>query len=296
MTCKHSPIALICLILAAHSACGIMDDDQPPPPGTTTSEIPETCQEELDAIPGQCLPGMNIYATVHDGDSNIVLIDDPAATVGVGPGAWLVQAATESDFIASYSTQGGECSAGCGWCNPGESLCHQGLDDNGAVVGCWMCLPFGTPDMGSQCAEFAAACMDNSDDGLDETGAGYGSYDCSQWDLTDAVSKDPNNIFVDRWIVEELTDHAGAPLVDCDQTRFRQQEEGYFVLSHTTPGSLFSRMGLQPNDVILTIDSEPMNGADVILSAMMGLVDSQDGFAFTFQRGQNTIATNVRFR
>jgi hypothetical protein len=44
------------------------------------------CRAQLDLAAAQCLPGMNVFATYDEGSSTVILVDDPAASVGVGPG------------------------------------------------------------------------------------------------------------------------------------------------------------------------------------------------------------------
>ena len=153
--------SLTSVVLACSSG-----DDMPSGMGESspTADDSAECATQLEEARAKCLPGMNVQATVEEGDSSIVLIDEPGATVRVGPNAWLVKAGGEGSYVASRHFDGTTCAVACGWCQPGQSLCHQGFDDMDYPIGCMMCLPYDTPDIEDQCATFIAACNGVDDD------------------------------------------------------------------------------------------------------------------------------------
>lgn len=113
--------SLITALLASGIlACSLVDDE--PPVADTGDDPNESCIAQLEAAQVQCLPGMHTEFMVEGGGGSVILIDDPGASVGVGPDAWLVQVGAEADYIASYQLDGVSCTAYCGWCQRGESL------------------------------------------------------------------------------------------------------------------------------------------------------------------------------
>ena len=323
---KQFSASILCigaaLIGAGVGACNLVDDE-PPTVEDTEGTGDSECQAQLELAAAECLPGMQLFATYDEGSSNVLLVDDPEVSVGVGPGAWLIQVSGSADYIGSYQHEGESCTVGCGWCQPGESLCHSGLDENGVPQGCMLCIPFGIPDLGAQCAQFMEACQGEgldetgSDGGLDETGSDGGldetgsdddmnesegllEYDCAQWDPSGAVTLDAKgNAVVDATIVEEIAVHYGDPLADCDGTSFRQRSDGYFSIGSMAPNGLLAQMGLRPGDTILAIDGEPMNDIDTIAATAVDLFLGSrvtSGFTVAIHRGREIIAKAVRVR
>lgn len=304
------------LLASCALACSLVDDDQPPVADTgDTGPDEDVCLAQLETAADECLPGMIFHSMLEGGGGSMILIDDPGASVGVGPDAWLIQVGTEADYVASYQFEGATCSAGCGWCNPGESICHQGFDETGTPMGCLMCVPYGTPDMGTQCAAFMAACTGQDetgadDDGADETGAESDSgameiadpdaFDCRGWDLDDAVVLDDRgDVIIDAAIVELAAAHFGEPLAKCDGTRFRSRSDGYFEVSALSGNGLLARIGLQQGDVVLAVDGEPMRGADRVISKAMDLfmgAHPASQLTLVVRRGATTIDKLVRIR
>lgn len=311
------------LIGSGLTACNLVDDEPSSPLDDGGSGGVSECQEQLEAVAAECLPGMQVFATYDEGSSNVLLVDDPAVSVGVGPNAWLIQVSGSADYIGSYQQEGGSCDIGCSWCQAGESLCHSGLDENGIPQGCTLCIPWGIPDLGAQCAQFMAACQGDgldetgSDGGLDETGSDGGldetgsdgnmdapgalpEYDCAQWDPSGAVTLDTNgNAIVDAAIVEEIVVHHGDPLADCDDTSFRRGSDGYFIIGSMAPNGLLAQMGLRPGDTILAIDGEPMNELDTMAATAIDLFLGSrvtSGFFLAIRRGPEIIAKRVRVR
>lgn len=281
------------LLASGILACSLVDDDEPPVADTGDSDPGNgDCSTVKETAAAHCLPGMNFEAMVEGGGGSIILVDDPSASVGIGPNAWLVQVGAASDYVANYEFEGTTCSVGCGWCQPGESMCHQGFDEQGIPVGCMMCIAYGTPNMGAECAAFMAACdgLDETgaDDpgadetGADETGADSDSegmeladpeaFDCRDWDLREAVVVDDRGtVIVDAAIVEMAAAHLGEPLAQCDATRFRRRSDGYYEVSAMAAGGLLARIGLERGDTILAVDGEPMHEADRIVAKAMDL-------------------------
>lgn len=312
-------IRLLTTALLASSilACSLVDDDEPPVADTGDSGPDvDACHAQLEAAEAECLNGMTFHSTVQAGGGSIILVDDPGASVGVGPDAWLIQVGAQADYVAAYQAGDATCSAGCGWCNPGESMCHQGFNEDGIPVGCFMCVPYGTPDMGTQCAAFMAACagLDETgaeeEEGADETGAESDSggmeladpeaFDCRDWDLEGAVVLDERgDVSVEAAIVELAAAHFGEPLAKCDGTRFRRRSDGYFEVSALASSGLLARIGFARGDVILAVDGEPMRGADRIVSkamdAFMGARPASE-LTLVVLRGAATIDMLVRIR
>ena len=216
----------------------------------------------------------------------MTLIDDPVASVGVGPGGWLVQVGTSADWIGDYEGSEGSCQWGCAWCDQGQSLCHGGFAEDGTPT-CFLCLPTdNSPEWivaaGQACATFVAnnpscdggtppggAGGTSGGGGADESGGADGSsgsagaeYDCNLWDIAGAASATRTTITLDEATLEEAVQHFGAPLTDCDDTRFSQDSSGYFVLSRTSSAGLLSQMGLQVGDRIETVNGDPILSAD----------------------------------
>lgn len=302
------------LLASGILACSLVDDEPPVADAGDTGPDSDVCLAQLETAEAQCLDGMIFYSTFGEGGGSIILIDDPGATVGVGPDAWLVQVGVEADYVASYQVDGATCSAGCGWCNPGESVCHQGFAENGFPIGCLMCVPYGTPDMGAQCAAFIAVCAGvdetGADDGADETGAESDSgemdladpdaFDCRDWDLDGAVVLDERgDVIVDASIIEMAAAHFGEPLAKCDGTKFRRRADGYFEISAMAASGLLARIGLARGDVIFTVDGEPMRGADRVVSkamdSFMGARPTSELMLVVLRRGE-TIDKLVRIR
>jgi hypothetical protein len=311
--------SLITVLLAsAILACSLVDDE--PPVADTGDSGPDVdvCFAQLEVAQAECRDGMSFHSTFQAGGGSIILIDDPGASVGVGPDAWLIEVRTQADYIAAYQVGDATCSAGCGWCNPGESMCHQGFNESGVPVGCFMCVPYGTPDLGTQCAAFMAGCSgldetgadEEEEEGVDETGAESDSggmeladedaFDCRDWVLEDAVVLDERgDVIVDASIVELAAAHFGEPLAKCDGTRFRRRSDGYFEVSALAPRGLLARIGLARGDVIVAVDGESMRGADRIVSkamdAFMGARPASE-LTLVVLRGAATIDMLVRIR
>jgi hypothetical protein len=193
------------------------NDDEPLDPtiggtGGDTDGGPNSQAECLDhatAIGVECDMGQSFWFDWNGPDYNMTLIDDPAASVGVGPNAWLLQARTSADWIGDYEGSAGDCQFGCAFCPPGQSLCHGGFDENGFPT-CYLCLPVedtpaGITAAGNACSTFVTgnqACLGGlppgegggdggttsggGDSGVDSTGAGA-EYDCNLWDVSSAV-------------------------------------------------------------------------------------------------------------
>lgn len=166
MSINHSPstfvgIALTVLVSLA-TACTFDDaddSDTPWEPSQTddgTAE-PDECLASVEQVQSTCEPPQQLFF-MFDAGTSMVLVDDPLASMQVGPGAWLVEVPTASHYVGSQHYDDGHCSAGCGYCQPGQSLCHSGAFA-ADVSGCMLCLPWGTPDADDQCAELLDVCV-----------------------------------------------------------------------------------------------------------------------------------------
>jgi hypothetical protein len=314
--------AATALVMGAN-ACNLVDD-QPTDPidhtGTDGGAGEAACLEAAVEVQSQCVSPLQFVAVWDEGNSTMILADDPAAAVGVGPNGWLVKIVSSADYVGTYQFDGGNCTIGCGWCQPGQSLCYTGLDENG-VPDCMLCIEGWVPDPGAQCALHVAACPDGLDDtgggeGLDETGAdgdldetGAGllddgeepaHYDCSHWDPVGAVTRDPRGSrIVDAAIVEEIAAHYGDPLADCDGTSFKQQPDGYFAVATIATNGLLAQLGLLPGDAILAIDGVPMNDIDILASTAVELFMGSrvtSGFTLAVGRGRERFAWSIQVR
>lgn len=314
----------VALFAAGVTACNLVDDepDEPIESGTDGSAGAAECLAMVEQVQSQCMPPQQLISIWDEGNSSMILVDDPAASIGIGPSGWLVQVNSAADYIGSYQFEGDDCTVGCGWCQPGQSLCHSGVGEDG-FPGCMLCLEAGTPDPGAQCALILEACNGAGDGGLDETGDDGGldetgsgvdeigdddagetegmlGYDCAQWDPTGAVILDVRgNAVVDATIIEEIAVHYGDPLADCDDTSFHVRSDGSFAISSMSPDGLLAQMGLQPGDAILAIDSVAMRDIDTIAATAFDLFLGSrvtSGFSLTIGRGREHIVTMVHVR
>jgi hypothetical protein len=163
-------------------ACNLVDDDKPKgvsdtasTAGDTDGEQPPSCLETAAQIQGECEYPLQFWVSFAGGDRSMVLIDDPGASVGIGPGAWLVQIASAADYVGIHHYSGDSCEIGCGWCAVGQHVCHGGLSVEGQPK-CWACVPFDAPNAEDWCLAAISMCSD-PDEGADETGTGSAEDD-----------------------------------------------------------------------------------------------------------------------
>jgi C-terminal processing protease CtpA/Prc len=105
------------------------------------------------------------------------------------------------------------------------------------------------------------------------------------WNISGSASVSGKTIEVDAATLEEAVQHFGTPLTDCDDTRFSQDEDGYFVLSRTSTTGLLAQMGLKVGDRIETINGEQILSADDAAYQVMKLFYSGGGPAANFKMG-----------
>jgi hypothetical protein len=294
-------IRVAVVAVAACSGCKLLDDDEPPPIDTAgggTGDKERSCLESVDAV---CQPGMDVWLNYSEGASKAILIDDPHATVGVGPGAWLVRVDSESDFVGAYYNDGESCEFACSYCGEGQHACHGGFDEHG-LPRCWTCFNYDDPLAGDQCVAFVAACNHGRGDdgeGLDETGAGttdaIAEYDCATWRPEAGVRRDGSTIVVDAALIEEALLYQGEPLASCDDTRLRRRSQGDFEVSKLASHGLLAAMGLSRGDVFVAIDGEPLNNLDAVMQAA-GRLTSAASFTVTVDRGGKRFDLNVYVR
>ncbi len=315
----------IALLVPWAVACNLVDDEPANPVDIGSGDGGQAaCLEHAAEIQAECMLPLQFVSIYDQGGSTMIVADDPSVTVGVGPNAWLVQVSAEADYIGTYQFDGETCTVGCGLCQPGESLCHTGFDDEG-LPECGLCIPWDTPNPGVECATFAAspACAGGADDGTDSgegeqtdedsggadgTGSDDGfiddevplEYDCAQWDPTGAVALDiRGNATVDAALVEEVAMHYGDPLADCDGIKFTQLSNGYFALSEMASTGLLAQMGLVPGDTIVAINGEKMSGLDAIAEMAIDLFLGShitSRFTLTIGRGRSYIERTIRVR
>lgn len=311
----------VCTLLAGFCsiACNLADDE-PYDPGETegTDGTDGGAAGCFEAAANQCLPQQEFIGIFEEGDADVVLIDDPQASVGVGPNAWLVSVQSSADWVGSYMYDGGTCTVGCGWCQEGQSLCHGGFDGN-MLPNCYTCLPPDTEDIGEQCATFvAAACTapsdddggldETGDDGLDETGddgldetTGPQDYDCAGWDPAGAVDLAPvrGTFVVDAGVVQEIASYFGEPLADCDDTKFGQTADGHFAIRRMASGGMLAQLGLRPGDTIVALDGKDMADVDTIANTAVSLFLGETmttGFTLTYRRGRSKSQLRILVR
>ncbi|MCX4241327.1 PDZ domain-containing protein [Paraliomyxa miuraensis] len=313
-------VAALLVIGPPGSGCGLLEDDQPPVgPATTTmggmtdgDEL--TCIEAAVHVQSICEYPLQFWVDYSGGTSSMTLVDDPVASVGVGPGAWLVHVASAADYVGVYHHGGDDCEMGCGWCGRGEHLCHGGLTDAGQPT-CWACLPFDDPNAAEACIVALTGC---SEEGLDETGADPTSgedddpdatgsegvtddevppYDCAMWEPREGVSEVGTGVLsVDVALVEAIVMFEGEPLSSCDDTRFRLRADGFFEISRRSDEGLLAALGLEPGDVILAVDGETMKGLEAVMLAVeerfsYGRIPS--GLTLLVGRGSDQFVTTV---
>jgi hypothetical protein len=252
-------------------------------------------------------------------DYNMLLIDDPKVSLGVGGGV-LINASSSADYIGNYHFDGGSCTIGCGWCQPGQSFCFKEFDDDGFPV-CGACIEPGE-DAATVCEDFLLACQGTDPTGADTTGSSESTgaetdgadtsggalgdepppleYDCAGWDPVDAVSIDGRGVvYVDPTVVEAIATNYGDPLALCDDTRFSRRSDGHYQVSRMASTGVLAQMGLRPGDVVLYLDGEPMSSLDAIARATADLFyDDRPAsrFTLTIQRGRQKKALNIVVR
>lgn len=283
-------ISRITVLVCATSmfACNLVDDEPPMSTSATdtdnataglnpTGEGGVTC-DVAEAL-AVCQPPLQATVQWVDAGGTMVLVDDPAATVGVGPG--LVQVNSSADYVGTYVDAGGTCLASCAWCQPGQSYCHSGLTDEGFPE-CGQCLPFDLPDVGYQCAAVISACMGgggtigggttgSSDLGFDETGEE--SFTCTDWDPKGGVvAEGAARFLVDPGLVFRIADDGGLPLSECDGTKFRRTSGGRFMISKMASDGFLGLLGFAPGDVIEGIGDVELSGMDEIVQSVQGLL------------------------
>lgn len=317
------------VLLAGLTACNLVDDE-PPDLGHDSDTDGEAGQAEClaaaEQIQSQCLPPQQFIAMWDEGNSSMILVDDPAASVGIGPGGWLVQVGSSADYIGSYQFDGDTCTIGCGWCQPGRSLCHSGFDENG-LPACMMCIPADTPDPGEQCAAPSISrCAWQPTMGgstrrvvrptpaptvaptrpepvatrarpraCSSTTARSGNRR-EPWCSTHAAtcSSTPRS-----WRRSRCTMAALCPTATERAFGSHRPSTGHFAIARMTTTGLLAQMGLRPDDVILAIDGDPMTGIDTIASTTVDLFLGSrvtSGFTLTIGRGREVIAKAVRVR
>jgi hypothetical protein len=289
-----------------------LTDDQPPveDPGGTDGGA-AACLEAAAELPNICLPGMYFLADYDQGGGNVVLVDDPVAAAGVGGGV-LVNVSASADWVGSYEFDGGECTVGCGWCQPGQSFCYKDYDEDGRPT-CGLCLGPEVADQATACADFLLACQgidptgdpDTSGDagggGADDTGggdqtggaddAGVVEYDCSAWDPRDAVLLERGVAYLDLAIAGEIAEHYGDPLALCDDTRFTRTTTGHYSIARMTSTGVLAQMGLRPGDVILSANGAPLATLDAIADMTVDIFYGtriDRAFSLAYQRGRAT--------
>ena len=182
-----SSVCVSLVVLASFAAACNVDDDAP----AASTEASETggsdetaeCLATVEQVQPMCMLPQQLL--VSWGDASIVLDDDPEARIPIGANGWLVQVPSADHYVGSHHVEGEACSAGCGWCQPGQSLCQVRFDDGAS--GCTLCLPWDTENPEAQCAELVEACNGAAADDTDagETGAGDTDSDTGQGDAGD---------------------------------------------------------------------------------------------------------------
>src|SRR5690606_10427202 len=153
--------------------CNLVDDEPDIPiEGSAGSGGQAGCLAFAEVVASECMPPQQLITIWEGGGGEMVLIDDPAAAVSVGPGGWLVQVSSSADYVGTHHYEGDSCTVGCGYCAPGQALCFADQDED-KVPECVSCMSADMPDAHEQCALFVQACADAGAEGggLDETGS-----------------------------------------------------------------------------------------------------------------------------
>lgn len=306
-----------CLLMA----CNLSEDEPPETTSVGTTGLgPEACFENAQEQQLQCVSMGMQWIQEWDGlDYNMLLIDDPKGSVGVGGGV-LINVSSSADYVGNYQFDGGSCTIGCGWCQPGQSFCFKEFDDDGFPV-CGACIEPGE-NAPAICEDFLLACQGTDPTGADTTGSDESSgaetdgadtsggvlddepptleYECAGWDSVDAVSIDGRGVvYVDPSVVEEIATNYGDPLALCEDTRFSRRSDGHYEISRMSSTGVLAQMGLRPGDVVLYLDGEVMSSLDAVARATADLFydDRPAGrFTLTIQRGRQKKALNVVVR
>ncbi len=288
------------LLVAASmgTGCNLIDDEPPPlgggsdDGGGSGTDGPTTCLDAAVEIQSMCEPPLQFFTQYGGGDVEVVQADDPTASVGVGPNAWLISASASADWITWASFEGDECTIGCAYCQQGQSLCHAGFDDANLPI-CGACFEGDAETAGAACAAFVDACLagggggvdetggDDGDGGADETGGGGGVdetggdggaavpeptpvVDCSSWDPASLVVHEADGrVRIAAQSIEDLVAAAAAPLSECDDTAFVVRPDGYLAVSRRSPSSLVAELGLSAGDVIYAVDGRRVSSVGV---------------------------------
>ena len=88
--------------MAGLTACDLVDYEPPEDPNEQDADGQAgeaECLEIAEQIQSQCLPPQQFIAMWDEGNSSMILVGDPAANVGIGPGGWLVQVASSAPGV-----------------------------------------------------------------------------------------------------------------------------------------------------------------------------------------------------
>lgn len=165
-------LSLIVLALTQGIIGCSLVDDEPTDPSAGMDGTELSCVELAQLTAESCVPPESLVANYSDAGGTAIRVDDPQASVEIGPNAWLVSVSGSPNWVGSSASGGVDCTFGCGYCPPGESLCHGGLDDAG-VANCYTCFKDdGRDSVGIRdaCANYVEVACEGS--GPDETGSG----------------------------------------------------------------------------------------------------------------------------
>lgn len=310
----------VAILLAASvlytTACNLVDDDQPKPdPGegdTDGFSDNEVCVQALDTVAElECPAGFAPQVHFDGGTSNVILIDDPTAQVGLNLGLFVdFGAGAGADWVATQVTQNSVCTYGCfSSCPAGESGCFMNPASGGS---CTMC----GPDIDEQyCVDFVLACQGidpggtggSDDGGLDEsggadetggadtTGGVMAGYDCSTWDPSIVYQLEPAGAYhLPQALVDQLVIGTADALAECDGVRFRETSTGHWAISAMGQSGLLGALGLQIGDELQAFDGVALTSLDAIAGILVTNFLTENGTPRQFTAAHPGFSLRVR--
>jgi hypothetical protein len=299
------------------SACNIVDDeptldDSGGTGGPTDNDV---CIAQLETLKEVgCPPGYELHAVFDGSDTTVVLVDDPAAAIGLGVGLVVhFGGKAGADWVGYEVSQGPTCSVGCfaPSCGEGQYGCYA-IDPvtNG------LCTYYCQDDVIEQqaCDELAESCLGDpgmgDGGGLDETGGGEGGtdenggettggvmdepFDCSRWHPEVVAQPEAGGPFrVPQTLVDQLVLESGDSLVECDGLRLRPSSAGHWTISKMRHAGLLGALGLRVGDELRQVDDVELDSLDALASVLGRFIDD-DGNPRQFEPSHPAFSLRVR--
>ena len=309
----------LCLVFAGSvmvsQGCNLVDDEPPETTdgGESGGDGEAVCIAAIEAGAQTCMPPQQFWFDFNGASYNMLLIDDPGASVSV-LGGLLLSVGGSADYIGTYNSEDPDCGVFCGWCQPGQNLCMSAFDAEGNPE-CLLCMaPSGDPSADQEaCEDHLAVCLGAAESGtdsggLDESGGADDEsggaddesgddggvapyYDCAWWDPVGAVTFDAaGRAYIDTYVLDDVIDYFGHPLSQCDGTQFSLTSSGHFKISRLAAGGVLDQLGLQRNDVLVKSNGVELDDLEAIADLTIDLFYDQPAswFTLTYQRRKAT--------